>query len=185
MRPLLSSLFNLDITLYLMKFLAKVQNWRPAAKSSLWACRRRKAKQPKFVDKDLEQVAEFDMVFDHDPRWSSNYVNAYIEDEDYAMSISSFSTNATMDSNPGAGVTIDKYFYQICGRAIERLALKVSMRLNIYHPSPAQILRCIGMCPGMSISRSYVKKPSDVIDAISAGDPSAVPGILSLVQQSQ
>ena len=65
--------------------------------------------------------------------------SAYIEDEDDTSSISSFSTNATMDNIPGTGRTIDMRFYQPVGRAIEKFALKIAIRLNICHPSPAQI----------------------------------------------
>ena len=110
--------------------------------------------------------------------------SAYIEDEDDASSISSCSTNATMDNIPGTGRTIDMCFYQPVGRAIEKFALKIAIRLNICHPSPAQILRLLRLSPSTLWYR-MVRKPSDVIADISAERPSAVPGILSLVQQSQ
>ena len=90
-----------------------------------------------------------------------------------------------MDDNPGAGLTIDKYFYQPVGRAIERLALYIGMRLNVFQPSQAQILRFLALSLGRAMLRGSVKKPSDVIARISAETPSAVPGILSLVHQSQ
>ena len=134
-------------------------------------------------------MAEFDIAFGlnpYNPGWSAKCGSAYIEDEDDTVSISSFSTMATMDDNPGAGLTIDKYFYQPVGRAIEKFALKIAIRLNICHPSPALIIRVLGLVPQSTIHYSAAgKKPSDVIDVISAERPTAAPGILSLVQQSQ
>ena len=50
-----------------------------------------------------------------------------------------------MDDMPGAGRTLDTHFYQPVGRAIEKFALKIAMRLKICHPSPAQILRFLGL----------------------------------------
>ena len=90
-----------------------------------------------------------------------------------------------MDNIPGTGRTLDMCFYQPVGRAIERFALKVAIRLNICHPSPAQILRFLGLDPTFWIWIDKGDKPSDVIARISAVKPTAVPGVLSLVQQSQ
>ena len=90
-----------------------------------------------------------------------------------------------MDNIPGTGRTLDMCFYQPAGRAIERFALKVAIRLNICHPSPAQILRFLGLDPTFWIWTDKDDKPSDVIARISAVKPTAVPGVLSLVQQSQ
>ena len=152
-----------------------------------WADRSRKAKQPRVKDKDLKRLLEFDDVLGldhHDPRLGASHGSTFIEDEDNSSSVTSFSTNATMDDNPGAGLTIDKYFYQPLGRAIEKFALKIAMRLNICHPSPAQILRVIGLVPMNRYWSSEVKKPSDVVNRISTVSPRELPGILSLVQQS-
>ena len=134
-------------------------------------------------------MSEFDTVLDLDhygTRWSSKCDSAYIGDVDDATSIYSFSTNATMGDNPEAGLTIDKYFYQPVGRAVEKFALRIAIRLNICHPSPAQIIRVLGLFPypGFLLGDTR-KKPGDVIHRISAEEPSAVPGILSLVEQSQ
>ena len=76
-------------------------------------------------------------------------------------------------------------FYQPVGRVIEKFALKIAIRLNICRPSPAQIFRFLGMLPAVKLQYGEVEKPSDVIARISAERPTAVPGILSLVQQSQ
>ena len=171
-----------------MNFITKRQHPKPVSNSNPWAVRRNKGKRPKFNDKDLKRLLEFDDVFglsQYDTGWNASYgTSAYIENVDDTSSINSFSTNATMDNIPGTGRTIDMRFYQPVGRAIEKFALKIAIRLNICHPSPAQILRFLGVFPRCGIWYE-VKKPSDVIARISAERPSAVPGILSLVEQSQ
>ena len=172
-----------------MKLIKKWQHSTPVADSNPWAVRRRRAKGPKFKDKDLNRMVEFADMFglNHcDTGWNASYGNcSYIEDVNDTSHISSFSTNATMDNIPGTGRTIDMCFYQPVGRAIEKFALKVAIRLNVCHPSPAQILRFLRLSPWYELWYGEVKKPSDVIAEISAERPSAVPGILSLVQQSQ
>ena len=172
-----------------MNFITKRQHPKPLADSNPWAIRRKKAKQPKFNDKDLNRMAEFDDMFSlsqYNARWNTGYgTSVYIKDEDDTSSISSFSTNATMDNIPGTGRTLDMCFYQPVGRAIEKFALKIAIRLNICHPSPAQILRFLGLSSMYWINGVTADKPSAVIAYISADRPSAVPGILSLVQQSQ
>ena len=171
-----------------MNFIDKRQRSKPAANSNPWAVRRNKGKRPKFNDKDLNRMAEFDEVFgisQYDTGWNASYgTSAYIEDVDDTSSISSFSTNATMDNIPGTGRTIDMRFYQPVGRAIEKFALKIAIRLNICHPSPTQILRFFGLSPDV-YWRGEVRKPSDAIARISAERPTHARGILSLVQQSQ
>ena len=173
-----------------MKFITTRQHPKPVADSNPWVVRRKKANQPKFNDKDLNRMAEFDDVFclsQYDTGWNASYgTSAYIEDVDDTSSISSFSTNATMDNIPGTGRTIDMCFYQPVGRAIERLALRIAIQLNICRPSPAQILCFFRLSPYMwwEISEA-VKKPIDVIARISAEQPMHARGILSLVQQSQ
>ena len=162
-------------------------------KSNSWATpsERQISKRPKLIDKDVRFLTDFQEAPEE---WSDHHDSAHIEEvsEDERMdidsdtaSISSVSTNATMDDIPGTGRTIDKYFYQPVGRAIERFAPKITMRFNFGHPSPAQILRFLGLTPVLWIRYDKVEKLSDVIARISAEEPSAVPGILSLVQQSQ
>ena len=172
-----------------MNLIPKRQHSEPVADSNPWAVRRKKAKQPKYKDKELKRLLEFDDMFGlsrYNPGRGVNYGSAYVEEVDDTSSISSFSTNATMDNIPGTGRTIDMCFYQPVGRAIERIALKIAIRLNICHPSPAQIIRVLCLAPALGIFPGDAeKRPSDVIDDISAERPSAVPGILSLVQQSQ
>ena len=131
----------------------------------------------------LESADMFGLI-QYNTRWNASYrTSAYIEDEDDASSINSCSTNATMDNIPGTGRTLDMCFYQPVGRAIEKFALKIAIRLNICHPSPAQILRFFELEKGAYWRQ--VSKPSDVIDRISAKQPTHARGILSLVKQSQ
>ena len=145
--PRLSSLRPLSM----MTFTTKMQNPKPVADSNPWAVRCKKTKQPKFKDKDLNRMLESADMFglnQYNTRWNASYrTSAYIEDEDDASSINSCSTNATMDNIPGTGRTIDMCFYQPIGRAIEKFALKIAIRLNICQPSPAQILRFLRLSP--------------------------------------
>ena len=172
-----------------MKFITKRQRPKPVANSNPWAVRRNKGKRPKFNDNDLNWMTDFDDLFGlnhYDTGWNAIHgTSAYIEDEDGTSSISSCSTNATMDNIPGTGRTIDMCFYQPVGRAIEKFALKMAIRLNICHPSPAQILRFFRLSPQNGTCFDDFEKPSDVIARISAQEPPAIPGILSLVHQSQ
>ena len=172
-----------------MKFITKRQRPKPLVDSNSWAVRSKKAKQPKFKDKDLNRMLESADMFglnQYNTRWNASYrTSAYIEDEDDASSISSCSTNATMDNIPGTGRTLDMCFYQPVGRAIEKFALKIAIRLNICHPSPAQILPFFRLSTTYELPLGEAMKPSDVIVLIAAEAPSAVPGILRLVHQSQ
>ena len=137
--------------------------------------------------KNLKCLAEFDGVSMLYDRASADQV--YSESggsNDDTSSISSCSTNATMDNIPGPGRAIDMYFYQPVGRAIEKFALNIGMRLNICHPSPAQILHfIIGYKAMLLFGIGDVKIPSDAITEFSAERPTHLPGLLSLVQQSQ
>ena len=72
-----------------MKFITKRQHPKPLADSNPWAARCKKTKQPKFKDKDLKRVAEFDIVLGLEPysaSWSEKYSSAYIAEEDDASS---------------------------------------------------------------------------------------------------
>ena len=162
---------------------------RPVANSGLSASGRGRTKRPRFKDKDLERLTEFDTFLSLDRHyrlgWGAVHGGAYIEDEDETLSISTFSTNATMDDNPGTGRTIDMRFYQPVGRAIEKFALRIAIRLNICHPPPAQILRFLQLRPGEVNWYGGTKKLSCVIDNLSKDHTMASVGILSLVQQSQ
>ena len=88
-----------------MKFIMKRQRPKPLVDSNSWAVRSKKAKQPKFKDKDLNRMSEFADMFglnQYNTRWNASYgTNAYIEDEDDASSINSCSTNATSPAPAG------------------------------------------------------------------------------------
>ena len=112
-----------------------------------------------------------------------------------SVSASSYSTNATESDIPGTGRTLDKYVYQRVGRKIERLAVKVGMRLNIYQPAPARILHhLIRLSPKAFINlpddlrRGKPKKLSAVLRSVASRErfgKSFVDGLSSLVKQSQ
>ena len=167
-----------------MNFIIKNRNPKPSTDSHTWNLaalnKRRKTKRPGFKNKDLKWLEELYLV----PGLGHHYGSAYTEDVDDTSSTNSFSTMATLDNIPGTGRTLDMHFYQPVGRAIEKFALKIAIRLNICQPSPAQILRFFRLSPDL-LWLTEVEKPSDVIARISAERPPAVPGILSLVQQSQ
>ena len=169
-----------------MNFIIKNRNPKPSTDSHTWNLaalnKRRKTKRPGFKNKDLKWLEELYLV----PGLGHHYGSAYTEDVDDTSSTNSFSTMATLDNIPGTGRTLDMHFYQPVGRAIEKFALKIAIRLNICHPSPALIIRVLGLVPQSTVHYSAAgKKPSDVIDVISAERPTAAPGILSLVEQSQ
>lgn len=110
--------------------------------------------------------------------------NKYRDDD--ASSISSVSTNATMDNIPGPGRTIDTYIYQFFGRKLERFIFRIS----ISSFSPDKIVQCL--CIDGSGPWPPGQSPlGDVIQAISADrnlccEPRArVAGVKSLVKQSQ
>lgn len=62
------------------------------------------------------------------------------EDSDCACSLTSVSTNATMDDNPGPGRVVDKFIYQFLGRKIERFANRY---ISISFLSPDRIVECL------------------------------------------
>lgn len=106
--------------------------------------------------------------------------------DDDASSISSVSTNATMDNIPGPGRTIDTYIYQFFGRKLERFIFRIS----ISSLSPDKIVQCL--CIDGSGPWPPGQLPlGNVIQAISADrnlccEPGArVAGVKSLVKQSQ
>ena len=151
------------------------------------------SRRPKFKDKDFKRLAEFDTVFMLGPRSYARYNSANKEEyskdgdiNDETSFISSCSTHATMDNIPGPGRTIDMYFYQPVGRSIERFTLKIGIRLNICHPSPAQILHYfLETEVGLLAWYNPIKDLSFVMRLVSDELPSHCPGVLSLFKQSQ
>lgn len=95
---------------------------------------------------------------------------------------STCSTNATADNIPGAGLSIDKYFYQPVGRWIERFA----MRFTIASLHPAHILRYFEAQPYLSLN---VYPPSSLDDLVARmceeqNGSTALAGLKSLVKQT-
>ena len=100
---------------------------------------------------------------------------------------SSHSTMSTIDDNIGAGLTVDKYFYQPVGRRIEKLASRI--RMSIFTVSPVQILHyLIDRYPYSS--DGFGGEPGQLYvilfrlhDAHSGRD--VVAGVRSLIKQAQ
>ena len=113
------------------------------------------------------------------------------ENDTDASSLASFSTNATMDNNPGPGRIIDTYIYQRLGRKVERLAL----RIRISTLPPAQILRSFQLKAGPWVWTYFVwdvplrlTSLEEAVSDISNGVPHGsiiVAGLKGLVKQSQ
>lgn len=99
--------------------------------------RRNYQKDCKYITDDIGPISS---AFDHFGAFGRTHsLVRQDETEDDTNSMSSFSTTATMDDNPGAGMTVDKYFYQPAGRRIEKLAFRIAMPLL----SPGRIFRLI------------------------------------------
>lgn len=108
-------------------------------------------------------------IVDSDEGWS-----------DEGWSISSFSTTATMDDNPGPGRTLDKC-YQYLGRKIERSIF----RFSIYTLHPTRIFQCLWK-EGDSWYGVDGRRLSDVMENIHVWKgPASVAGLKSLTQQTQ
>lgn len=101
-----------------------------------------------------------------------------------APSVSSFSTMATMDDNPGPGRVIDKHLYQTVGRKIELLA----GRIAISYVPPGAILNYIDqealLGLGISIPRSTPRSIADIMTKWEEGN-AVMDGWKALVKQIQ
>lgn len=93
---------------------------RAIAKRKEENARRRFEEDSKYIIGNFNLIAS---TLEH----SSNVADKDESDDDDASSVSSFSTTATTDDNPGAGWTVDKYFYQPAGRRIEKTAFRIAM----------------------------------------------------------
>lgn len=104
--------------------------------------------------------------------------------ENGAPTVSSFSTMATMDDNPGPGRVIDKHFYQTVGRKIELLA----GRIVINYVPPGAILNYMYLNSsfghGISIPKSTPGPVSDVMTKWDEGN-TVMDGWKALVKQIQ
>ena len=111
------------------------------------------------------------------------YKNELEVDDGDTGSIETFSTNATVDDNPGTGRVLDKYFYQPAGRRIERLALRFTIR----YLHPWRISEFLSTLKGIGLS-----EPQQTLDEalrhfsrLGSIGSTVVSGLKSLVRQAQ
>ena len=136
-----------------------------------------------FKRKSIDEANRFYAVDPGIP-WTQAYMTGLDDDDDdYARSIESLSTTATVDNNPGTGRVLDTYFFQPAGRRIERLA----MRFTIRHLHPwrieafidGEISYSLWFAPKLTLSVALRG-----IDDYRSG-PTVVAGLKSLVRQAQ
>ena len=86
-----NSLARLSLPQYptMMSPIMKSRNPKPLVESRARVGRRRKTKQPKFKDKDLRRMTEFDTALG-DPVWNASHGSADIEHGDDTRTVSSF-----------------------------------------------------------------------------------------------
>lgn len=100
-------------------------------------------------------------------------------DED-ASSVRTYSTNSTVDDNPGTGRLVDKYLYQKGGRKVERLIFWVRIKLPNVHP----VIISRIMYSGYYSSRSPTTSLSASMHGF-GGEPILISGLQNLVRQTQ
>lgn len=110
------------------------------------------------------------------------------ESESDARTICSFSTNATVDNNPGTGRTLDK-LYQSLGRKLEQFILKIRMRTEPVHPNILLKSLLSRTLTSMRWLIFYIQPPTkytvkDLSDDGHSGY-ATIAGILSLIRQTQ
>lgn len=115
---------------------------------------------------------------------SSNTVPRDGDDED-AVSISSHSTNSTIDDNVGTGRLMDKYLYQKGGRKLERLMFYV--RIKTTKLDPAQICQYFESLYKMSTGPGSERTLQECVYAIGSLENGStnLSGLKSLVQQTR
>ena len=149
-------------------------------------------RRPKFSKKDLESICPDMESALQDFHLGALYANAngrFVmseeeEDSGDASSISSFSTNATADDMPGPGRLLDKYVYQYFGRKLEKSASSIAMWLNIFPPSPAQIIRYFQLEVTAHVYRQIDVDESDIVFSFRF-PKQIIDGLKSLVKQTQ
>ena len=116
--------------------------------------------------------------------FNGRYSGARVDevDED-ARSFESFSSTATIDDNPGTGRVLDKYFFQLAGRRIERFAMRVAIR----HLHPSRIFAFIDGVSWGHLEMEYKSTLGDVLSSIDREDSGStvIAGLKSLVRQAQ
>lgn len=146
--------------------------------------RRARDKEIKYLQIDFKQYLELSLP--HAVASGACESSSNRDRDDDASSISSVSTNATMDNIPGPGRTIDTYIYQFFGRKLERFIFRIS----ISSFSPDKIAQCLCFDgsgpwpPGQSPLGDVIQEIS--VDKSLCCEPRArVAGLKSLVKQSQ
>ena len=79
-------------------------------------------------------------------------------------SVSTFSSMATMDDNPGTGRFLDTHFYQPAGRAIERAFMFIAFLLHIRRGGHAHVPVIVPVIDGDSSSLSTGSNTSTISD---------------------
>lgn len=111
---------------------------------------------------DSDYLFEVQLLYSTLP---SGYFNRAEPDYDDTTSLSSHSTNSTVDDNPGTGRLMDKYFYQALGRKFERLIFRIKLPIL----PPARISGYFEglLGPGYGISQATKTQTNDLRRCIS------------------
>ena len=105
------------------------------------------------------------------------------EEDDDGCSMITVDAMETVDDNPGAGRTVDKYFFQPVGRKIERFA----MRVAIAYLPPWKISRYFGDCPYLDSDIPYRPRIGQALSFLGSlkGGTTIIAGLKSIVKQTQ
>ena len=94
---------------------------------------------------------------------------------------------ATIDNNPGAGLTVDKWFYQPVGRWVEKSAGRLAVRFDAVPPAviSKRIIEMRGRSEGFE-SVPYELNPfSSLFDSEWRNGSATLAGLESLIRQTQ
>lgn len=131
--------------------------------------------EAKYMNLDWDRDRSFSGAWDKETEFV---------DYDDARTVSSFSTNATMDDIPGPGRILDKCIYQYFGRKVERLAFRLS--ISYLHPNKICQYLWVNNENCMPYGSRNPRPLGEVINNIYEFEGSAcVSGLKSLVKQAQ
>lgn len=116
---------------------------------------------------------------------SSDTISSRDGDEDDTVSVSSHSTNSTIDDNIGTGRLMDKYLYQKGGRKLERLIFYV--RIKMTRLDPAQIFQYFESLYGAGTLSGREQTLQQCVHEIGSYENGStnLSGLKSLVQQTR
>lgn len=117
------------------------------------------------------------------PIWHRARKSTCNSTDDGASSARSYSTNSTVDDNPGIGRLFDNYLYQRGGRKVERLIFWVRIRLPNVHPALISRILDDGYY-GQHGFRSPTTSLSAAMDHL-GGKPVLISVLQNLVRQTQ